>query len=58
MSIGVNMSEPHDLVSQVQSALDDVDQLRPTEELAVYEQVLSQLTALLNAPEDHGPGVV
>ena len=52
------MFEVHDLVTQVHSALDDVDQLRPTEEIAVYEQVLSQLTELLNAPEDHGPGVV
>lgn len=52
------MTESDDLVMQVQTALDGVDQLRPVEELAVYEQVLAQLTEFLNAPEDHGPGVV
>lgn len=49
------MSDFQDVAAHVQSALDNVDELRPAEELAVYEDVLAQLTELLNAPEEHGP---
>lgn len=50
------MSESNDVATQLQAALDNVDHLLPAEELAVYEQVLAQLTDLLNAPEEHAPG--
>jgi len=51
------MADSDKVTEQVQAALADVAQLRPAEELAAYEQVLDQLTALLNAPDEHGPGM-
>jgi hypothetical protein len=50
------MTEQHDVPAQVEAALEHVDELRPAEELAVYEQVLVKLTELLNAPDERGPG--
>ena len=50
------MSESHEVATQLTAALDNIDQLRPAEELAVYEQVLTQLTDLLNAPDERAPG--
>ena len=50
------MAESHDVAAQLTAALDNIDQLRPAEELAVYKQVLAQLSDLLNAPEEQAPG--
>lgn len=50
------MTEPERQTAEIISQLDNIDQLRPAEELQSYEAVLAQLTELLNAPEDHGPG--
>jgi len=47
---------PPPLPNDALAALQGVDELLPAEELAVYEQVLADLTELLNAPEEHGPG--
>lgn len=52
------MIEPEYRAAEILEHLESVDQLRPAEELASYEQVLAQLTELLNAPEEQGPGVV
>lgn len=43
-------------VDQILARLDDVDSLRPNDELAAYEGVLEDLTELLNAPDEYGPG--
>lgn len=56
MPIGGVMTEPERQTSAILGHLEQVDQLRPAEELQVYEDVLAQLTELLNAPEDPGPG--
>jgi hypothetical protein len=50
------MTDAHNVADQVQDALAHVDELRPAEELALYEEVLTQLTDLLNAPEETAPG--
>lgn len=52
------MTEPEHRTADILEHLESVAQLRPAEELATYEHVLSQLTELLNAPEEHGPGAV
>ena len=41
---------------QILARLDDVDRLRPDDELSAYEGVLEYLTELLNAPDEYGPG--
>lgn len=51
------MTDPETVAQHLQSALDHVSDLRPAEELAAYEQVLAELTELLNAPDEHGPGL-
>lgn len=58
MHIGGKMTQPEYQTAAILSHLEDIDQLRPAEELTTYEQVLEQLTELLNAPEEHGPGAV
>ncbi|HEY4535878.1 MAG TPA: hypothetical protein VIG71_07900 [Enteractinococcus sp.] len=50
------MPELQQLSEHINARLDDVHNLSPADELARYEQVLADLTELLNAPEDHGPG--
>lgn len=50
------MADSHTVDHQVQDALANVDELRPAEELARYEQVLTRLTDLLNTPEETSPG--
>lgn len=45
------------VAQRLQAALEDVEKLRPAEELATYEQVLVELTELLNAPDEQGPGL-
>lgn len=50
------MAEEYKVTEQVQAALADVTRLSPAKELASYEQVLHQLTELLNAPDEHGLG--
>ena len=50
------MPELQQLSEHINALLDDVHNLSPADELARYEQVLADLTELLNAPEDHGPG--
>lgn len=57
MRIGGVMTEPERQATEIISQLDQVDQLRPAEELHAYETVLGQLTEMLNASEDYGPGV-
>lgn len=52
------MTEPRNRTAEILAQLEHVDQQRPAEELAIYEYVLAQLTELLNAPEEHGPGAV
>ncbi|NLZ97751.1 MAG: hypothetical protein GX920_02865 [Micrococcus sp.] len=52
------MTEPRYRTAEILAQLEHVDQQRPAEELATYEHVLAQLTELLNAPEEHGPGGV
>ncbi len=50
------MTDTNKVAEHVRTALSDVAQLRPAEELAAYEQVLALLTELLNDSDDHGPG--
>ncbi|GAA2029795.1 hypothetical protein GCM10009720_07080 [Yaniella flava] len=50
------MTDHTNLTGDILAKLDGVDQLRPADELAAYEQVLTELTELLNAPETQGPG--
>lgn len=50
------MTDSHDIAAQVEAALTDVDDLQTAEELAIYEQVLTQLTELLDALDEHAPG--
>lgn len=50
------MSIPHNSTDRFAAALADIDRLRPAEELAVYEQILEQLTDMLNTPEEPTPG--
>lgn len=52
------MTEPEDQTAEILAHLEGIDQLRPADELATYEHVLEQLNEMLNAPEDHGPGVI
>lgn len=51
------MTESENVAQHLRAALENVADLRPAEELAVYEQVLGELTDLLNAPDEHGPGL-
>ncbi|WP_022870589.1 hypothetical protein [Yaniella halotolerans] len=51
------MADPQHRTVQILSQLEGVDQLSPSDEIATFEQVLSALTELLNAPEEQGPGV-
>ncbi|NWN88951.1 MAG: hypothetical protein HLX51_10525 [Micrococcaceae bacterium] len=50
------MTDHTHLTAEILTKIDGVDQLRPADELAAYEQVLTELTELLNAPETQGPG--
>lgn len=50
------MTESADPTVDILATLHGVDELRPADELATYEHVLTALTELLNAPEEHGPG--
>lgn len=52
------MTEPQHRTAEILAPLENVDQLTSSDELATYEHVLSDLTELLNAPEEHGPGAV
>lgn len=51
------MTDSETLPQQLHAFLENVEELRPAEELATYEQVLAELTELLNAPDEHGPGL-
>lgn len=51
------MTDTNKVAKQIQAALADIGQLRPAEERAAYEQVLAQLTDLLNTPDESGPGM-
>lgn len=51
------MSDSETVAQRLETALKDVDELRPADELAAYEQVLAELTELLNAPDEQGPGL-
>lgn len=46
------MTDSNVLAAKIQEALADVQALRPAEELAAYEQVLTDLTERLNAPDN------
>lgn len=50
------MRDLQNLPGDVAEQLADVHELSPADELATYERVLTKLTELLNAPEEHGPG--
>lgn len=50
--------QPHLQPTDILGPLEGIDELPPSEELAVYEQVLADLTELLNAPDEHAPGDV
>ncbi|WP_161485787.1 hypothetical protein [Enteractinococcus helveticum] len=50
------MRDLQNLPAEVAAQLADVHELSPADELATYERVLTELTELLNAPEEHGPG--
>lgn len=50
------MRDLQNLPAEILEQLDDVHELSPAQELATYEQVLAELTELLNAPEEYGPG--
>lgn len=52
------MTEPEYRTAEILEELESVDQLSPAEEIATYEQVLAQLTELMNAPEEQGPGAI
>lgn len=56
MIIGVAMRDVQNLSAEVAEQLADVHELSPADELATYERLLTELTELLNAPEEHGPG--
>lgn len=57
MRTGDEMTEPQQQTAEILTQLEHVDQLSPSEELATYEHVLSDLTELLNVSEDR-PGAV
>ncbi len=50
------MRDVQNLSAEVAEQLADVHELSPADELATYERLLTELTELLNAPEEHGPG--
>lgn len=52
MLIEVEMSHC-DRAKRILTRLDDVDRLPPDDELLAYEDVLDDLTGLLNAPDDY-----
>ena len=56
MNIGVTLRDLQNLPGDVAEQLADVHELSPADELATYERVLTELTELLNAPEELGPG--
>lgn len=50
------MSHFDQRTDQILARLNAVAELRPVDELAVYDSVLEDLTELLNAPDEYGPG--
>lgn len=54
MLTGGVMTEPERQTSKILAHLEGIDELRPAEELQTYENVLSQLTEMLNGSDDFG----
>ncbi len=55
-AIEATMTDFPALPAEILQQLEGVQELSPADELAAYEQVLADLTELLNAPEERGSG--